>query len=168
MIYFQVTYLQLRSHRALYSFIHTEHLYSASSRELLRGATDSSTAKKTAMWEPETQTFTLWVLTNIRVGYMYCLIFKSLPVPYILSRDYADTCVNKRANQLECQSLDLWSSYILENVVSIVERQSLSSPVNESMIAFVCRPLFPRVDSWATLFSQYVQRVAQSCIGPNA
>ena len=28
------------------SFIHTEHLYSASSRELLRGAPDSSTAKK--------------------------------------------------------------------------------------------------------------------------
>ena len=27
------------------SFIHTEHLYSASSRELLRGAPDSSTAK---------------------------------------------------------------------------------------------------------------------------
>ena len=29
-----------------HSFIHTEHLYSASSRELLRGAPDSSTAKK--------------------------------------------------------------------------------------------------------------------------
>src|SRR6218665_530048 len=30
----------------IHSFIHTEHLYSASSRELLRGAPDSSTAKK--------------------------------------------------------------------------------------------------------------------------
>src|SRR6218665_1348297 len=32
-----------------YSFIHTEHLYSASSRELLRGAPDSSTAKKSSL-----------------------------------------------------------------------------------------------------------------------
>jgi|SRR6218665_3009459 len=31
------------------SFIHTEHLYSASSRELLRGAPDSSTAKKSSL-----------------------------------------------------------------------------------------------------------------------
>ena len=30
----------------IHSFIHTEHLYSASSRELLRGAPNSSTAKK--------------------------------------------------------------------------------------------------------------------------
>ena len=33
-------------HSIIHSFIHTEHLYSASSRELLRGAPDSSTAKK--------------------------------------------------------------------------------------------------------------------------
>src|SRR6218665_955381 len=32
-----------------HSFIHTEHLYSASSRELLRGAPDSSTAKKRSL-----------------------------------------------------------------------------------------------------------------------
>jgi len=31
------------------SFIHTEHLYSASSRELPRGASDSSTAKKSSL-----------------------------------------------------------------------------------------------------------------------
>src|SRR6218665_3315623 len=33
----------------IHSFIHTEHLYSASSRELLRGAPDSSTAKKSSL-----------------------------------------------------------------------------------------------------------------------
>ena len=33
----------------IHSFIHTEHLYSASSRELLRGAPDSSTAKKISL-----------------------------------------------------------------------------------------------------------------------
>jgi len=32
-----------------YSFIHIEHLYSASSRELLRGAPNSSTAKKSSL-----------------------------------------------------------------------------------------------------------------------
>jgi len=32
-----------------HSFIHTEHLHSASSRELLRGAPDSSTAKKSSL-----------------------------------------------------------------------------------------------------------------------
>ena len=31
------------------SFIHIEHLYSASSRELLRGAPDFSTAKKSSL-----------------------------------------------------------------------------------------------------------------------
>src|SRR6218665_3316408 len=31
------------------SFIYIEHLYSASSRELLRGATDSSSAKKSSL-----------------------------------------------------------------------------------------------------------------------
>jgi len=31
------------------SFIHIEHLYSASSRELLRGAPDSSTAKRSSL-----------------------------------------------------------------------------------------------------------------------
>ena len=36
-------------HSFVYSFIHTEHLYSASSRELLRGAPDSSTAKKSSL-----------------------------------------------------------------------------------------------------------------------
>src|SRR6218665_1718414 len=35
--------------RESYSFIHTEHLYSASSRELLKGAPDSSTAKKSSL-----------------------------------------------------------------------------------------------------------------------
>src|SRR6218665_3853333 len=33
----------------IHSFIHTDHLYSASSRELLRGAPDSSTAKKSSL-----------------------------------------------------------------------------------------------------------------------
>jgi len=33
----------------IHSFIHTEHLYSVSSRELLRGAPDSSTAKKSSV-----------------------------------------------------------------------------------------------------------------------
>ena len=33
----------------IHSFIYTEHLYSASSRELLRGAPDSSTAKKSSL-----------------------------------------------------------------------------------------------------------------------
>ena len=33
----------------IHSFIHTEHLYSASSRKLLRGAPDSSTAKKSSL-----------------------------------------------------------------------------------------------------------------------
>src|SRR6218665_3221585 len=33
----------------IHSFIHTEHLYSASSRELLRGAPDSSAAKKSRL-----------------------------------------------------------------------------------------------------------------------
>ena len=33
----------------IHSFIHTEHLYSASSRELLRGAPYSSTAKKSSL-----------------------------------------------------------------------------------------------------------------------
>src|SRR6218665_2087148 len=33
----------------IHSFIHTEHLYSASSRELLRGAPDSSTSKKSSL-----------------------------------------------------------------------------------------------------------------------
>jgi len=33
----------------VHSFTHIEHLYSASSRELLRGATDSSTAKKSSL-----------------------------------------------------------------------------------------------------------------------
>ena len=33
----------------IHSFIHTEHLYTASSRELLRGAPDSSTAKKSSL-----------------------------------------------------------------------------------------------------------------------
>src|SRR6218665_2179426 len=37
-------------HSFIHSFIHTEHLYSASSRELLRGAPDSSTAKKSSIW----------------------------------------------------------------------------------------------------------------------
>jgi len=38
--------------RLIHSFIHTEHLYSASSRGLLRGAPDSSTAKKSSVIEP--------------------------------------------------------------------------------------------------------------------
>src|SRR6218665_282653 len=33
----------------IHSFIHIEHLYSASSRELFRGAPDSSTAKKSSL-----------------------------------------------------------------------------------------------------------------------
>ena len=33
----------------IHSFIHIEHLYSASSRELLRGAPDYSTAKKSSL-----------------------------------------------------------------------------------------------------------------------
>ena len=33
----------------VHSFIHIEHLYRASSRELLRGASDSSTAKKSSL-----------------------------------------------------------------------------------------------------------------------
>jgi len=33
----------------IHSFIHIAHLYSASSRELLRGAPDSSTAKKRSL-----------------------------------------------------------------------------------------------------------------------
>src|SRR6218665_2019168 len=37
------------THSFIHSFIHTEHLYSASSRELLRGAPDSSTAKKSSL-----------------------------------------------------------------------------------------------------------------------
>src|SRR6218665_657189 len=37
-------------HSFIHSFIHIEHLYSASSRELLRGAPDSSTAKKSRIW----------------------------------------------------------------------------------------------------------------------
>ena len=42
----------------IHSFIHTEHLYSASSRELLRGAPDSSTAKKSSMtW--------MWMTSNL-------------------------------------------------------------------------------------------------------
>ena len=36
-------------HHQLHSFIHTEHLYSASSRGLLRDAPDSSTAKKSSL-----------------------------------------------------------------------------------------------------------------------
>jgi len=36
----------------LHSFIHIEHLHSASSRELLRGAPDSSTLKRAVLrWE---------------------------------------------------------------------------------------------------------------------
>ena len=35
-------------HSLIYSFIHTEHLHSASSRELLGGAPDSSAAKKSS------------------------------------------------------------------------------------------------------------------------
>src|SRR6218665_3439249 len=38
-----------RNFSFIHSFIHTEHLYSASSRELLRGAPDSSTAKKSSL-----------------------------------------------------------------------------------------------------------------------
>src|SRR6218665_3850552 len=34
---------------SIHSFIHTEHLYSASSRELLRGTPDSSAAKKSSL-----------------------------------------------------------------------------------------------------------------------
>ena len=41
-----------------HSFIHTEHLYSASSRELLRGAPDSSTAKKSC-------TYCIWHLVQM-------------------------------------------------------------------------------------------------------
>jgi len=45
----QEPWLQLRNYCSLSSFIHTEHLYSASSRELLRGAPDSSTAKRSSL-----------------------------------------------------------------------------------------------------------------------
>ena len=46
---FHVTYCEFTAwifHSFIHSFIHIKHLYSASSRELLRGAPDSSTAKK--------------------------------------------------------------------------------------------------------------------------
>ena len=36
-------------HSFIHSFIHIEHLYSASSRELLRGAPDSSTVKESSI-----------------------------------------------------------------------------------------------------------------------
>src|SRR6218665_2177589 len=42
-------YISLRSFSLIYSFIHIEHLYSTSSRELLRGAPDRSTAKKSSL-----------------------------------------------------------------------------------------------------------------------
>ena len=41
--------LRLGTFSWIHSFIHTEHLYSASSRELLRGASDSSMAKKSSL-----------------------------------------------------------------------------------------------------------------------
>ena len=47
------------------SFIHTEHLYSASSRELLRGAPDSSTAKKSSAKKSKwCERGTIWIFLS--------------------------------------------------------------------------------------------------------
>src|SRR6218665_2388299 len=43
------TLFMLHRYSFIHSFIHTKHLYSASSRGLLRGAPDSSTAKKSSL-----------------------------------------------------------------------------------------------------------------------
>ena len=42
-------FCRIKKNIFIHSFIHIEHLYSASSRELLRSAPDSSTAKKSSL-----------------------------------------------------------------------------------------------------------------------
>ena len=69
----------------IHSFIHTEHLYSASSKEQIRGAPDSSTAKKSSLKLRKRTQVTRLYGKSVSVSVFQSLFFVFLSISLCLS-----------------------------------------------------------------------------------